>query len=71
MSLVFKKIESGDIFTRDFSPLVRNKENRLGLPPGWRLLRAEFQSADIKAARHKCSCLPPPRRERLKGDAML
>lgn len=26
MSLVFKKIESGDIFTRDFSPLVRNNE---------------------------------------------
>jgi len=50
MSLVFKKIESGDIFTRDFSPLVRNKENRLVLPPGRRLLRAEFQSADIKAA---------------------
>lgn len=26
MSLVFKKIESGDIFTRDFSPFVRNNE---------------------------------------------
>lgn len=26
MSLIFKKIESGDIFTRDFSPLVRNNE---------------------------------------------
>ena len=26
MSLVFKKIESGDIFTRDFNPLVRNNE---------------------------------------------
>ncbi len=26
MSLVFKKIESGDIFTRDFSPLARNTE---------------------------------------------
>lgn len=26
MSLVFRKIESGDIFTRDFSPLVRNDE---------------------------------------------
>lgn len=26
MSLVFRKIESGDIFTRDFSPLVRNNE---------------------------------------------
>ena len=26
MSLVFKKIESGDVFTRDFSPLVRNNE---------------------------------------------
>lgn len=26
MSLVFKRIESGDIFTRDFSPLVRNNE---------------------------------------------
>lgn len=26
MSLVFKKIESGDIFTRDFSPLTRNNE---------------------------------------------
>ena len=26
MALVFKKIESGDIFTRDFSPLVRNNE---------------------------------------------
>ena len=26
MSLVFKKIESRDIFTRDFSPLVRNNE---------------------------------------------
>lgn len=26
MSLVFKKIESGDIFTRDFSPLARNNE---------------------------------------------
>lgn len=26
MSLVFNKIESGDIFTRDFSPLVRNNE---------------------------------------------
>lgn len=26
MSLKFKKIESGDIFTRDFSPLVKNKE---------------------------------------------
>lgn len=26
MSLVFKKIESGDIFTRDFSPLIRNNE---------------------------------------------
>ena len=26
MSLVFKKIESGDIFTWDFSPLVRNNE---------------------------------------------
>ena len=26
MSLVFKKIENGDIFTRDFSPLVRNNE---------------------------------------------
>ena len=26
MSLVFKKIESGDIFTRDFTPLVRNNE---------------------------------------------
>lgn len=26
MSLIFKKIESGDIFTRDFSPFVRNNE---------------------------------------------
>lgn len=26
MSLLFKKIESGNIFTRDFSPLVRNNE---------------------------------------------
>lgn len=26
MSLVFKKIENRDIFTRDFSPLVRNNE---------------------------------------------
>lgn len=26
MSLKFKKIESGDIFTRDFSPLVKNNE---------------------------------------------
>ena len=26
MSLVFKRIESGDIFTRDFSPLTRNNE---------------------------------------------
>lgn len=26
MSLIFRKIESGDIFTRDFSPLVRNNE---------------------------------------------
>ena len=26
MSLVFRKIESGEIFTRDFSPLVRNNE---------------------------------------------
>lgn len=26
MSLVFRKIESGDIFTRDFSPLVRNNQ---------------------------------------------
>ena len=26
MSLTFRKIESGDIFTRDFSPLVRNNE---------------------------------------------
>lgn len=26
MSLIFKKIESGDIFTRDFSPLTRNNE---------------------------------------------
>lgn len=26
MSLVFKKIESGEIFTRDFNPLVRNNE---------------------------------------------
>lgn len=26
MSLVFRKIENGDIFTRDFSPLVRNNE---------------------------------------------
>lgn len=26
MSLVFKKIESGDIFTRDFIPLARNNE---------------------------------------------
>lgn len=26
MSLVFKKIESRDIFTRDFGPLVRNNE---------------------------------------------
>lgn len=26
MSLIFKKIESGDIFNRDFSPLVRNNE---------------------------------------------
>lgn len=26
MSHVFKKIESGDIFTRDSSPLVRNNE---------------------------------------------
>lgn len=26
MSLVFKKIESGDIFTRDFNPFVRNNE---------------------------------------------
>jgi len=26
MALIFRKIESGDIFTRDFSPLVRNNE---------------------------------------------
>ena len=26
MSLIFRKIESGDIFTRDFSPLVNNNE---------------------------------------------
>ena len=26
MSIVFKKIENGNIFTRDFSPLVRNSE---------------------------------------------
>ncbi len=26
MSLIFKKIENGDIFTRDFSPFVRNNE---------------------------------------------
>ncbi len=26
MSLIFSKIESGDIFTRDFSPLVKNNE---------------------------------------------
>lgn len=26
MSLVFKKIESGDIFTRDFSPLAHHTE---------------------------------------------
>ena len=26
MSLKFKKIESGDIFTWDFSPLVKNNE---------------------------------------------
>ena len=26
MSIIFKKIENGNIFTRDFSPLVRNSE---------------------------------------------
>lgn len=32
MSLIFKKIESGDIFTRDFSPLVRNNEITFSTP---------------------------------------
>lgn len=40
MSPVFKKIESGDVFTRDFSPLVR--DNEIAFPTSEEIAQACF-----------------------------